>query len=56
MDFVSGAIIGGVLYDLVSSPIKLTASHIKASLENVLHIDDKIANVIAEDNILEALK
>ena len=49
MDFVSSAIIGGALYDLVSSPIKLTASYIKAGLDNVVHLDDKVADAIAEE-------
>ncbi|MEH6732512.1 MAG: hypothetical protein V7726_18330 [Pseudoalteromonas distincta] len=34
MDFVSSAIIGGALYDLVSSSVKLTASYIKAAFES----------------------
>ncbi|MCG7584202.1 hypothetical protein [Photobacterium sp. OFAV2-7] len=49
MDFVSGALLGGALYDLVSSPIKLTAGYIKAGLENVVNIEDRVAGVIAEE-------
>ena len=49
MDFVSGALIGGALYDLILSPVKLTASYIKAGLDNLVHLDDKVANVIAKE-------
>lgn len=49
MDFVTSALLGGVLYDLVSSPIKLTASYIKAALDNVVNLDDKVANIVAEE-------
>ena len=56
MDFVSNALIGGALYDLVSSPIKLTASYIKAGLDNLVHLDDKVANVIAEELSKEEFK
>lgn len=56
MDFVSSALIGGALYDLVSSPIKLTASYIKAGLDNLVHLDDKVANVIAEELSKEEFK
>ena len=49
MDFVSSAIIGGALYDLVSSSVKLTAIYIKAALDNIVYIEDKVASVLAEE-------
>lgn len=49
MEFVTGALLGGVLYDLVSSPIKLTAAYIKAALDNVVNLEDKVAAAMAEE-------
>ncbi|MCF7497933.1 hypothetical protein L3V35_23360 [Vibrio sp. L5-1] len=56
MDFVSSALIGGALYELVSSPIKLTASYIKAGLDNVVNLEDKVADIIAEELSKEEYK
>ena len=49
MEFVTGALLGGVLYDLVSSPIKLSAAYIKAALDNVVNLEDKVAAAMAEE-------
>jgi hypothetical protein len=49
MEFVTSALLGGVLYDLVSSPIKLSAAYIKAALDNIVNLEDKVAVALADE-------
>lgn len=49
MDFVTSAILGGALYDLVKSSIKPTAAFVKAALENVVVLNDTVAASIAQE-------
>ncbi|WP_417607775.1 hypothetical protein [Oceanimonas baumannii] len=49
MDFVTSAILGGALYDLVSSKVKLNASYIKAGLDNIVNLEEKVASLVAEE-------
>ncbi|OHY90175.1 hypothetical protein BI375_07975 [Vibrio rotiferianus] len=49
MEFVTSALLGGALYDLVSSPLKLSGGYIKAALENIVNLEDKVAAAMAEE-------
>ncbi|MCS6233107.1 hypothetical protein G3488_19940 [Shewanella baltica] len=49
MEFVTSALLGGALYDLVKSSIKPTAAFVKAALDNLVDIDSKVAAAIAQE-------
>ncbi|USD35616.1 MULTISPECIES: hypothetical protein [Vibrio] len=49
MDFVTSALLGGALYDLVKSTIKPTAAYVKAALDNLAKLDDNVAAAIAKE-------
>lgn len=47
MDFVTSALLGGALYDLVKSKITPTAAYVKAALDSLVNLEDKVAEAIA---------
>lgn len=49
MEFVTSALLGGALYDLVKSSIKPTAAFVKAALDNLVDLDIKVAAAIAQE-------
>ncbi len=48
MDFLTGAVLSGVAYDMVCSGVKFTAGTIKERFKEWV-IDDAVATVIAEE-------
>lgn len=49
MDFVTSAVLGGVLYDYVKSGVKLTGDVVKAVLKDYFFPDDQVAELVAQE-------
>ncbi|WP_182039575.1 hypothetical protein [Vibrio alginolyticus] len=49
MEFVTGALIGGVLYDLAKSGLKWTSTYIKAALVEEIKLQESDACLLAEE-------
>ncbi|GGZ02850.1 hypothetical protein [Shewanella fodinae] len=56
MEFVTSALLGGALYDLVKSSIKPTAAYVKAALENFVNLNSTVAASIAQEIDKEEFK